>query len=138
MTARGIRNNNPGNIDWNKSNKWTGQMPHITSIEPRFSRFDTPENGIRALGKLLQTYHRKYGLKTVEQIISRWAPSTENNTEAYVRSVERQTGTAPGAEVDITDPKVLRGFTVAIIMHENGGNPYTDAVIAEGVLRALA
>lgn len=138
MTARGIRNNNPGNIDWNKSNKWMGQLPHITAIEPRFSRFDTPENGIRALGKLLQTYQRKYGLKTVEQIISRWAPSTENNTEAYVRSVERQTGTESGAAVDMKDPKVLRGFTVAIIMHENGGNPYTPQVIDEGVRRALA
>lgn len=135
---RGIRNNNPGNIDWNKSNKWKGQLPHIEAIEPRFSRFDTPENGIRALGKLLQTYQSKHGLKTVEQIISRWAPSTENNTAAYVRSVERQTGTEPGAEVDMKDPKVLRGFTVAIIMHENGGNPYTPQVIDEGVRRALA
>ena len=135
---RGIRNNNPGNIDWNKANKWAGQLPHIATIEPRFSRFDTAENGIRALGKLLQTYQRKYGLKTVEQIINRWAPSTENNTAAYVRSVERQTGTDPDAPVDMTDPKVLRGFTVAIIMHENGGNPYTPQVIDEGVRRALA
>lgn len=137
-TPRGIRNNNPGNIDWNKSNKWAGQLPHVPTIEPRFSRFDTPENGIRALGKLLQTYQRKYGLKTVEQIISRWAPSTENNTAAYVRSVERQTGTEPNAAVDMTDPKVLRGFTVAIIMHENGGNPYMPQVIDEGVRRALS
>lgn len=138
MTARGIRNNNPGNIDWNKSNKWTGQLPHIPEIEPRFSRFDMPENGIRALGKLLQTYQRKYGLKTVEQIIGRWAPKNENDTAAYVRSVERQTDTEPWSEVDIKDPKILRGFTVAIIMHENGGNPYTPAIIDEGVRRALA
>lgn len=138
MTARGIRNNNPGNIDWNKSNKWLGQLPHITAIEPRFARFDTPENGIRALGKLLLTYQRKHGLKTVEQIIGRWAPSTENNTEAYARAVEQRTDTKPGADVDISDPKILKGFAVAIIHHENGGNPYNDAVVNEGIRRALA
>lgn len=73
----------------------------------------------------------------MKQIISRWAPSTENDTEAYVRSVEKRTGTAPGAEVNMKDPKVLRGFTEAIVIHENGYNPYTDAIYAEGVRRAL-
>lgn len=136
--SRGARNNNPGNIDYNKSNQWQGQLGlEIGVPKPRFARFDTPESGLRALGKLLQTYQSKHGLKTVKQIISRWAPSTENDTEAYVRSVEKRTGTAPGAEVNMKDPKVLRGFTEAIVIHENGYNPYTDAVYAEGVRRAL-
>lgn len=136
--SRGTRNNNPGNIDYNKSNQWQGQLGlEIGVPKPRFARFDSPENGLRALGKLLQTYHGKHGLKTVKQIISRWAPSTENDTEAYVRSVEKRTGTAPGAEVNMKDTKVLRGFTEAIVIHENGFNPYNDAVYAEGVRRAL-
>lgn len=136
--ARGIRNNNPGNIDYNKANQWQGQLGLEVGVpKPRFARFDTPENGLRALGKLLQTYQIKHGLKTVKQIISRWAPSTENDTEAYVRSVEKRTGTAPGTEVNMKDQKVLRGFTEAIAIHENGFNPYTDAVYAEGVRRAL-
>lgn len=137
--TRGVRNNNPGNIDYNKSNQWQGQLGLEVGVpKPRFARFDTPENGLRALGKLLQTYQSKHGLKTVKQIISRWAPATENDTAAYVRSVEARTGTAPGAEVNMKDPKVLRGFTEAIVIHENGYNPYSDAVYAEGVRRALA
>ena len=136
--TRGVRNNNPGNIDYNKANQWQGQLGlEIGVPKPRFARFDTPENGLRALGKLLQTYQIKHGLKTVKQIISRWAPSTENDTEAYVRSVEKRTGIAPGAEVNMKDPKVLRGFTEAIVIHENGYNPYTDEVYSEGVRRAL-
>lgn len=71
--------------------------------KPRFARFDTPENGIRALGKLLQTYQRVYGLNTVAKIISRWAPSNENDTAAYVRSVERRIGLAPGAKIQLTE-----------------------------------
>ncbi|QBF27172.1 structural protein [Pseudomonas tructae] len=138
-TPRGIRNNNPGNIDYSPSNKWSGQLGIEQGVDkPRFARFDTPENGIRALGKLLQTYQRVYGLNTVAKIIARWAPSNENDTAAYVRSVESRIGSKPGATIKLTDPAVLKGFVVAIIAHENGGNPYSDAVISEGVRRALA
>lgn len=136
---RGIRNNNPGNIDYSPSNKWNGQLGLEEGVAtPRFARFDTPENGIRALGRLLQTYQRVYGLNTVAKIISRWAPSNENDTAAYVRSVEQRIGSKPGAKIQLTDPDVLKGFVIAIIAHENGGNPYSDAVINEGVRRALA
>lgn len=86
--TRGVRNNNPGNIDYNPANKWVGQLGIEQGKNPRFALFDTPENGIRALGKLLQTYRTKYGLKTVGGIISRWAPGVENDTAAYVRAVE--------------------------------------------------
>lgn len=137
--TRGVRNNNPGNIDYNKSNAWQGQLGLEVGVpSPRFARFDTPENGIRALGKLLQTYQSKYGLKTVESIIGRWAPSNENDTSAYVRAVEQDTGTSPGALISLKDSGVLFGFVKAIIHHENGGDPYPDSVIQEGVRRALS
>lgn len=136
--TRGVRNRNPGNIDLNPSNDWVGQMGLEAGVtKPRFARFDTPENGIRALGKLLLTYQRKHGLKTVKAIISRWAPSVENDTGAYVRAVEVSTGTRPGAEIDLTRPEVMTGFVKAIIHHENAGFAYPVAVLAEGVRRAL-
>lgn len=137
-TARGLRNNNPGNIDYNSKNQWLGQLPHVPAIEARFCRFDRPENGIRALAKTLLTYQRKHGLKTVLAIISRWAPSSENNTAAYVRVVEAKTGTASGAEVDLTQLATLIGFVKAIMHHENGGYPYEESVIEASVRRALA
>lgn len=136
--ARGIRNNNPGNIDYNPANNWQGQLKVDKNIEPRFCRFDTPENGIRALGKLLQTYQSKYGLTTVEGIINRWAPSVENNTSAYVRSVEKTIGSIPGATITLKDPRTLGLFIKAIIRHENSNYEYSDAVLSEGVRRALA
>lgn len=136
--TRGVRNNNPGNIDYNPSNQWQGQIKPDPAIERRFARFDTPENGIRALGKLLLTYQRKHGLKTVKAIISRWAPSVENDTAAYVRAVEALTGTRPGADVDLSQLKIMAGFVKAIIHHENAGYAYPDTVLAEGVQRALA
>lgn len=137
--TRGVRNRNPGNIDYNPANQWQGQLGLEVGVpRPRFVRFDTPENGIRALGRVLLTYQRKHGLKTVKAIISRWAPSIENDTAAYVRAVEANTGTRPDAEIDLSMPSLMAGFVKAIIHHENAGYAYPDAVLAEGVRRALA
>ena len=147
MTARGIRNNNPGNIDYNPRNDWVGQLGLEEGVaNPRFARFDSPENGIRALGKLLINYRGKDGLPgvggpgidTVLETIARWAPSNENDTQVYVQAVAARLGVLPAAPIDIQDPVTLRGMVVGIIVHENGGNPYRPAVIDEGVRRALA
>ncbi|GEM_PF-3663667 len=39
--TRGVRNNNPGNIDYNPRNQWQGQLRPDPAIEKRFARFDT-------------------------------------------------------------------------------------------------
>jgi len=143
--ARGIRNNNPGNIDYNPRNKWQGQLPPDPNIEKRFARFDTPENGIRALGKLLLNYRGKDGMPgvgkpgidTPVEFVNRWAPSVENDTNAYARSVALAIGVSPTTPIDVTNPAVLTGLVNAIISHENGSNPYLPSVIREGVRRAL-
>lgn len=136
---RGVRNNNPGNIDYNPRNQWEGQLGlEIGVPKPRFARFDSPENGIRALGKLIRTYQNKHGLKTVEQIIGRWAPNNENNTKAYAEAVARALSVTPWANIDVNRVAMLRPLVEAIIRHENGGNPYVKGEIDEGVRRALA
>lgn len=147
MAARGVRNNNPGNIDFNPRNDWVGQLGlEQGTAKPRFARFDSPENGIRALGKLLINYRGKdgmpgvggKGIDTVLETINRWAPSNENNTQAYALAVAKRIGVRTTDPINIKDPAVLRGMVVSIIIHENGGNPYAPAVIDEGVRRALA
>lgn len=146
-TARGVRNNNPGNIDYNPRNAWQGQLGvEVGVTNPRFARFDSPENGIRALGKLLINYRGKDGMPGVGkpgidtpiEFISRWAPSTENNTTAYAQAIAKRLGVGVRDSIDISNPRVLRETIVGIIVHENGGNPYSDQIIDEGVRRALA
>ena len=147
MTARGVRNNNPGNIDFNPRNDWVGQLGlEQGASKPRFARFDEPENGIRALGKLLINYRGKdgmpgvggKGIDTVLETVNRWAPANENDTQAYAAAVARRLGVKPTDPINIKDPATLRGMVLSIIIHENGGNPYKAAVIDEGVRRALA
>lgn len=144
--TRGVRNNNPGNIDYNKRNDWQGQLGlELGVTKPRFARFDSPENGIRALAKLLLNYRGKDGepgvgkpgIDTVLEFIHRWAPPGENDTGAYVNSVAQAIGVGPIEAIDIKDPRVLTGMVTAIIKHENGYSPYAATTIAEGVRRAL-
>jgi len=51
MAARGLRNNNPGNIDYNSRNDWQGQLPPDPVIEKRFARFDTPKKWHSCIGQ---------------------------------------------------------------------------------------
>lgn len=126
--TRGIRNNNPGNIDYHPANHWKGQLAHNKAIESRFCRFSAPEYGIRAIIALLRNYQRKYGLNTVAGLISRWAPSNENNTNAYVSGVSKALGVAPGDAVSLSDTDTAIRLAKAIIRHENGSQPYPDAI----------
>lgn len=146
-TPRGVRNNNPGNIDFNPRNAWQGQLGLELGVpRPRFARFDVPENGIRALAKLLLNYRGKDGMPgvggpgidTVRETINRWAPGHENDTVAYIAAVAGALGVEPESVIDVHRPQVLRALVVEIIKHENGRQPYADAVIDEGVRRALA
>lgn len=127
---RGIRNNNPGNIDYKKNNHWKGQLMYDPSIDSRFCRFETVEYGIRTLILLLHTYQRKYGLTTVSQIIGRWAPINENNTMIYIQSVADELGVSLKETIELNNKIVAISLVKAIIRHENGFEPY-DAVIFE-------
>lgn len=144
--TRGVRNNNPGNIDYNPRNQWQGQLAPDPTIEKRFARFDTAENGIRALAKLILAYRGKdgmpgigsTGIDTVREVISRWAPGVENDTESYIKVVAAGVGAQPNQPIEIRNFRTLIALTTGIIKHENGGVPYSPEVIADGVQRALA
>ncbi|ECO5283717.1 hypothetical protein FYE58_08710 [Salmonella enterica] len=131
--ARGIRNNNPGNLEYSKSNPWVGQ----NGDDGRFAKFETPEHGIRALGRNLMSYQRQ-GIDTVNEIINRWAPPTDNNdTAAYIKAVCEQLGVSADEPLDSSNPDTLKALCAAIIQHENGSQPYSDQQLTSGVSAAL-
>jgi hypothetical protein len=115
MTARGVRNNNPGNLRHGPN--WQGLSP--TQPDSAFSTFVDMEHGIRALLKNLRTYVQTHNLQTVRQIISRWAPANENNTDAYVLAVAESLGVGPDQKI-VGDFGQLLGIAKAIARHENG------------------
>ena len=124
---RGIRSNNPGNIV-RTSDRWLGMAPDQSS-DPRFVVFIDAEHGIRALMRLLINYQERHGLKTIRQIITRWAPpkgrdqngnTYEQNTEAYIRAVCRDVGVGDDDELNLLDRGVMDLLARAIVRHENG------------------
>lgn len=132
---RGIRNNNPGNIEASQNNAWEGQ----TGSDGRFVTFATPEHGLRALGKTLLSYQRQHGLDTLNEVVSRYAPSSDgNDTDAYIRALCAELGTDGNTPLDMEDPHTLSALCAAIIRHENGGKqPYSDAQLNSGISAAL-
>ena len=130
---RGIRNHNPGNIRLSQD-PWQGLA---TLQEDReFFVFRSAIYGIRALARLLIAYQDRYGLRTIGAIISRFAPSQENNTEAYIQSVVIHSGYTSDQKLDMHQFKHLKPLVEAIIFHENGCQPYTEAEITKALLLA--
>lgn len=130
---RGVRNNNPGNII-RGGTQWESEVP---GGDPRYASFSTPEAGIRAMGKTLINYQDKYGLNTIEGIVSRWAPASENDTASYVSTVAKEVGQQANAPLDLHDMDTLGKLTRAMIRVENGKQPYSDQQIATGLAAAV-
>lgn len=78
-----IAKNNPFNIRYDKSNNWKGQEGHTKG----FCNFISLDYGLRAGFIILRNYVYKKDLWTVQKVIERYAPSSENNTSAYISFV---------------------------------------------------
>lgn len=118
---RGIRNNNPGNIKI-ANNDWLGKIPVSENTDGTFEQFKDMKYGARALTKLGWTYLRQNPNHTILSFISRFAPSSENNTIAYAKAVAKYLDTDINAKVMpiYTDVVKQYQFILAIIRHENG------------------
>jgi len=126
--TRGIRNNNPGNI--RKGQPWQGLAPNQT--DPAFDQFITPQYGIRAIVKIIMSYQNR-GYDSIRKVINAWAPTNENDTTSYVNNVAKAVGVDPDACVNLQSLNVWDKLVKAIIMQENGQQPYPDSMIDEGI-----
>lgn len=123
---RGLRNNNPGNIRRN-SDVFQGE---IASTDKAFKQFKTIAYGYRAIFCILRTYYRNYHLKTIRQLIGRWAPSSENDTESYVSQVSDYSGIPADDPITITDREQMIRIVAAMSRVENGCEVVMSDVIA--------
>jgi hypothetical protein len=126
----GLRNNNPGNL--RPGDNWQGMIGENGG----FIQFQDISWGIRALGIDLSTKIRN-GYNTIEKIISRYAPPTENDTQAYINAVVDFTGLS-ATRVLTADVTTLRRL-IRAIMNVEIGTSYsamiTDADINEGLAK---
>lgn len=133
MTSRGVRNNNPGNIKISAT-KWQGKV--TPSNDPVFETFQTPEYGVRALAKIILS-DSVQGINTIHKIIGRYAPAGDfNDTEAYEKAVCEHIQVNADDVLDVDHYDTMYALVGAIILHENGSIPYSDAIINRGLTMA--
>jgi len=121
--AHGYAINNPGNIRISAT-LWIGQV--VPGDDADFVTFSSLAYGYRAMFTLLKNYINK-GYNTIDKIINRWAPSSENNTLAYINHVVQLTGISADTIIDYSNAENMQKLVAAIAYHENGSAPsFTD------------
>lgn len=113
MLTRGICNNNPANIRRSGS-KWLG-LRKIHS-DKQFCQFTEMSYGIRAFFILMRTYRYRYNCKTPRSILTRFAPASENNLDAYIRFIESK---GLPADVEFTSNVIYCIFAKYVFIYES-------------------
>ena len=86
------------------------------------------EYGLRAAFCILRRYIRRYGKNSVPQIISTWAPASENNTLKYIDRVVQMTHLSPDDPIDYYDRDTMCKLVAAMAQVECG-QPIDEAKI---------
>lgn len=107
------KNNNPGNI---RGRNGLGG----------FSGYTTEQEGWDAMSNQLMRYFNGQTtgkkLRTVSDIISTWAPPSENDTASYIKQVAGFVGVGENQELNLADPNVMAKLRTAMAKHEGFGN----------------
>ncbi len=127
IVPRGIRNNNPLNI--RIGNTWLGERKNPT--DTAFEEFVSMEYGLRAAFCILRRYIRRYHKTTIPDIVSTWAPASENNTQRYIDIVCQRSGITPTQQILYEDAVTMCKLVDAMAFVECG-QPIDGKKIEQG------
>lgn len=130
--APGLRNHNPLNL--RSASNEIGKV--FVGKNGYFSQFGSDEDGLAAASRQLFLYGDR-GKHTLQDVISTFAPHSENNVENYVSDVSRVTGFKPGENIDLHSPDVLKRLLPAMIKEEQGTQPFSQRDIDTGIKDAI-
>lgn len=126
--TRAERNFNPGNLNY------AGQAG--ASLEAgsnaRFAKFNSEEEGIAALVRQLRLYQQR-GIDTIGEIVKKYAPPSENDTQAYIASMARWTGLGADEKLNFNDTDTVRRMVQGISRKEGRYTPLTEGQIMSGI-----
>lgn len=111
---RGLRDNNPGDLEQPPGTPWNGTV----GMDGPFVIFPDTTWGLRALAKDLIN-NINGGYDSITSLITKFAPPSENNTDAYISAVAADTSIDPGVQLG-TDQDTIVSLMRAIINHELG------------------
>lgn len=128
-SPRGIRNNNPGNLNF------AGQAGATKEggENGRFAVFESMRDGISALYKQIQLYFSR-GVNTIESVVNKYAPADDNNNvQAYIKQLVGATGKQADEKLSGEDTETVFKLIRGIINHENGKGYVSDQDILSGI-----
>lgn len=128
-SPRGIRNNNPGNLNF------AGQAGATKEggENGRFAVFKSMRDGISALYKQIQLYFSR-GVNTIESVVNKYAPADDNNNvQAYIKQLVGATGKQADEKLSGEDTETVFKLIRGIINHENGKGYVSDQDILSGI-----
>ncbi|BBT89460.1 hypothetical protein WP8W19C02_10800 [Enterobacter cloacae] len=126
---RGIRNNNPGNLNY------VGQAGATMEGGDggRFAVFESMQHGVAALYKQLQLYFKR-GINTLSSIVKTYAPASDNNNvDAYISALTKATGKGANEVLDSGDTATIARLMKGIVDHENGKGYISSSDIMGGI-----
>jgi hypothetical protein len=120
---RGIRNNNPINLEF------AGQDGATKESGPngRFAVFPTMAAGQDAALNQFKM-DAGQGNDTVRGLITKYAPPSENDTNGYVAYMAKALGVGPDDHLDFNNPDVAYAFLGGMSSMENGKQPAVHAL----------
>jgi hypothetical protein len=118
-TAGGVNVNNVGNV-------------RPVGSSTGFQQPKDMNEGLQIMDNNLKAYGDK-GINTLEGIISRWAPPSENDTPAYIKSAAQRLGIDPKQPIDLSNPAVRQAVGTAIMLQEKGPKGIFNVAAAQNV-----
>ncbi|EOI3514470.1 lytic transglycosylase domain-containing protein [Cronobacter muytjensii] len=117
------RNNNPGNI-------------RGRSGQGGFAGYSSEQEGWDAMSNQLMRYYNGQTtgkkLRTVKDIISTWAPDSENDTASYIKQVSSYLGVSATDQLNLADPNVMAKLRTAMARKEGFSNWQNGLKISGG------
>ncbi|EAA6684988.1 TPA: hypothetical protein G8T93_000732 [Salmonella enterica] len=118
------RFNNPANL------RYAAGYETANTRSGKFAVFPSLDEGVLAAAKQLQIYGTK-GINNIHDIISKWAPSNENNTKAYIRHVVNATGRSEFEKLNLNDTRTLAKLITAMSVKEGAGSRLSEEKVTQ-------
>lgn len=87
-----------------------------------FAKYTDEESGWWAARRQLSTYYTRDKLDTISDIINKWAPPSENDTNSYVAQISKAMGVGANDKLDLSDPSVMAKLSSYMARHEGYSN----------------
>ncbi|EBA0294167.1 hypothetical protein FGS45_07245 [Salmonella enterica] len=118
------RFNNPANL------RYAAGYETANTRSGKFAVFPSLDEGVLAAAKQLQIYGTK-GINNIHDIISKWAPSNENNTKAYIGHVVNATGRSEFEKLNLNDTRTLAKLITAMSVKEGAGSRLSEEKVIQ-------